>query len=158
MITHSASLPSKFAQTVPSPAIVLSFFSPWRCFKCEHHSQWYPRKTADNLCLFHMTTFLLVLKTCTLFQPAHAAPTQDLTALRDTIVPPWMPDPNGRGTWSLLYSCAFTTVFCVWTAIHLNMPAHGETKKQHFLRKMKWVLLAIVAPQPGVGNLAILLP
>ena len=68
-------------------------------------------------------------------------PTQNLTGLRTEIAPPWVSDPNNRGTWSLLYSCTFTLALCVWTAIH---PLSQR------LRKAKWGLLAILAAELGV--------
>ncbi len=95
------------------------------------------------------TLFLLFLKLSALPPNTHAAPIQNITALQTSIAPSWVPDPNNRGTWSLLYSCIFTLVLCVWTAIHLNVPAHGKPQERQLLRKMKWVLLAIFAPELG---------
>ena len=101
-----------------------------------------------------MATGLLIFKLCALPHRASAAPTpastQNLTGLRTEIAPPWVSDPNSRGTWSLLYSFIFTPTLCVWTAIHLNVPAHGEGQLSQWLRKVKWVLLAIPAPELGV--------
>ena len=101
-----------------------------------------------------MATLVLVLNFCGLPRRALAAPTQaptqNFTALRTDIAPPWVPDPDNRGTWSLLYSCVFTLVLCVWTAIHLNVPSYHESKTSQWLRKLKWVLLAIIAPELGV--------
>lgn len=101
-----------------------------------------------------MATLVLVLNFCGLPRRALAAPTQapiqNLTALRTDIAPPWVPDPDNRGTWSLLYSCVFTLVLCVWTAIHLNVPSYHESHRSQWLRKLKWVLLAIIAPELGV--------
>ena len=98
-----------------------------------------------------MATFVLVLNLCGLPRRALAAPTQaptqNFTALRTDIAPPWVPDPDNRGTWSLLYSCVFTLVLCVWTAIHLNVPSYHESQLSQWLRKLKWVLLAIIAPE-----------
>ena len=101
-----------------------------------------------------MATLVLVLNLCGLPRRALAAPTQaptqNFTALRTDIAPPWVPDPDNRGTWSLLYSCVFTLVLCVWTAIHLNVPAYHESRTSQWLRKLKWVMLAIIAPELGV--------
>ena len=101
-----------------------------------------------------MATLVLVLNFCGLPRRALAAPTQaptqNFAALRTDIAPPWVPDPDNRGTWSLLYSCVFTLVLCVWTAIHLNIPSYQESHKSQWLRKLKWVLLAIIAPELGV--------
>ena len=101
-----------------------------------------------------MATLVLALNFCGLPRRALAAPTQaptqNFTALRTDIAPPWVPDPDTRGTWSLLYSCIFTLVLCVWTAIHLNVPSYRESTISQWLRKLKWVLLAIIAPELGV--------
>ncbi|KAK4940505.1 hypothetical protein LTR10_019379 [Elasticomyces elasticus] len=59
----------------------------------------------------------------------------------------WVPDPNGRGTWQILYSCVFTLFICVYSAIHINIPARGEPKNAQFWRKVKWAFIAIFAPE-----------
>ena len=98
-----------------------------------------------------MAMLVLVRNLCGLPRRALAAPTQgpteNFTALRTDIAPPWVPDPDNRGTWSLLYSCVFTLVLCVWTATHLNGPSYHESQLSQWLRKLKWVLLAIIAPE-----------
>jgi hypothetical protein len=73
--------------------------------------------------------------------------TTNKTALNTEIAPSWVPEPEGRGTWKLLYSCVFTLILCVWTAIHLNIPPAGETWIQHCTRKLKWVLIGIFVPE-----------
>jgi hypothetical protein len=78
---------------------------------------------------------------------ALAADPINLTALRTEIAPAWVPDPGGRGTWDLLYSCLFTLLLCVYTAIHLNVPPLNETKFFFWLRKTKWVSIAAFAPE-----------
>lgn len=59
---------------------------------------------------------------------------------------PWTPEPNGRGTWSLLSSCVITIALCAWTALHLNVPEHGKADRQ-WLRKTKWLMLGLTAPE-----------
>lgn len=80
------------------------------------------------------------------FDFAFAAPVQNLTALGTEIAPAWVADPSGRGTWDLLYSCTFTIFLCVYTAIHLNVPPE-ESGFRFWLRKTKWVFIAILAPE-----------
>ena len=82
-----------------------------------------------------------------LAKPAVAAPTTNLTALRTEIAPLWVDDPPGRGTWGLVYSCVFTILVCVYTAIHMNVPPIGEKKLVFWIRKIKWVGVAILAPE-----------
>lgn len=81
------------------------------------------------------------------FSHVSAAPTSNKTALQTEYAQPWVPDPGTRGTWSLLYSCLFTLGLCVWSAIHLNIPPRGELPVKQFLRKTKWVFIAIFAPE-----------
>ena len=75
-----------------------------------------------------------------------AAPISNLTASRTEIAPPWVANPAGRGTWDILYSCTFTIFLCVYSAIHLNVPPE-ESKFKFWLRKTKWVFIAILAPE-----------
>ncbi|KAL8870684.1 MAG: hypothetical protein Q9174_003329, partial [Haloplaca sp. 1 TL-2023] len=58
----------------------------------------------------------------------------------------WVPEPNGRGTWSLLSTCIITILLCVWSAVHLNVPQH-EKQKLKYWRKCKWLLLGLFAPE-----------
>ena len=58
----------------------------------------------------------------------------------------WIPEPNSRGTWSILSSCIITISLCVWTAVHLNIPEH-QRRKQQLWRKIKWLLLGLIAPE-----------
>lgn len=48
------------------------------------------------------------------------------SAQNDTIVHGWVPEPQGRGTLSLLYSCLATILLCTWSVLHLQVPKrHG---------------------------------
>ena len=78
---------------------------------------------------------------------ALGAPIQNLTALHTDVAPAWVADPSGRGTWSLLYSCVFTLVLCVWTSIHLNVPPQDDTPLKYWMRKIEWVICALFAPE-----------
>jgi hypothetical protein len=71
----------------------------------------------------------------------------NLTALREVHAPAWVPQPRYRGTWGVLYSCTITLGLCVYTAIHLNIPARDERRVSFFLRKAKWAVIAILAPE-----------
>jgi hypothetical protein len=96
---------------------------------------------------------MLFLLTYFCFQrihPTFAAPLYNITALNTEVAPSWVADPSGRGTWSLLYSCGFTLVLCVWTSIHLNVPPPAESAWLGYRRKLKWVLVALLAPEAVV--------
>ena len=76
-------------------------------------------------------------------------PTSAMSQLRDGVeyTRDWVREPQGRGTLSILYTCTFTLILCVYTAIHLNIPPAGEARIWQFLRKVKWAIVAIFAPE-----------
>jgi hypothetical protein len=74
-------------------------------------------------------------------------PLNNLTALQEERAPAWVPGPQYRGTWGVLYSCTLTLGLCVYTAIHLNIPAYGESRFSIYRRKTKWVLITLIAPE-----------
>ncbi|KAH9209043.1 hypothetical protein DL95DRAFT_310758, partial [Leptodontidium sp. 2 PMI_412] len=79
--------------------------------------------------------------------PSNATTPANTIASSTAIASSWVSEPQGRGTWNLLYSCVFTLVLCVWTSVHLNVPGFGETAWQMYRRKAKWVLIALFAPE-----------
>lgn len=97
-----------------------------------------------------MAFLFLFLIPLELVQLTSAAPSRNLTALQTEYAPSFVPDPNGRGTWSLLYSCLFTLFLCVWTAIHPNVLAPGTSNVEKYRYKFLWVVMAIFAPEIGV--------
>jgi hypothetical protein len=46
-----------------------------------------------------------------------------------------------------MYSCLFTLLLCVYTAIHLNIPDQRHSQFWFWLRKTKYVVIAILAPE-----------
>ncbi|KAF2846046.1 hypothetical protein T440DRAFT_406696, partial [Plenodomus tracheiphilus IPT5] len=61
---------------------------------------------------------------------------------------PWRAEPTERGTWSILTTCVFTLIACVYTSIHLNIPQHKRSGwKVQLPRKMWWMLVAFAAPE-----------
>ena len=66
----------------------------------------------------------------------------------DSLITPsrWVPEPNGRGTWSLLSTCIITILLCVWSAVHLNVPQR-EKQISKYWRRCKWLLLGLFAPE-----------
>ena len=64
----------------------------------------------------------------------------------ETLVHGWIPEPQGRGTWSILWSCLATIFICTWSALHLDVQErHG--KWYLFVRKLGAMLLAAMAPE-----------
>ncbi|KAL8849147.1 MAG: hypothetical protein Q9221_005870 [Calogaya cf. arnoldii] len=64
----------------------------------------------------------------------------------ENITSTWIPEPNGRGTFTLLSSCLVTISLCVFSAIHLNLPQHGKIWGQ-WRRKLLWLVVGLIAPE-----------
>jgi hypothetical protein len=58
----------------------------------------------------------------------------------------WVPDPDQRGTISLLLTCLVTMFLCVWSALHLNIPARTQWRARAG-RRATWLLFALLAPE-----------
>ena len=71
----------------------------------------------------------------------------NLSALQHDIAPAWVSSPQVRGTSDILWSCVVTLTACFYTAIHLNVPHFHETTWHFLWRKVKWVALALFAPE-----------
>ncbi|OBT55914.1 hypothetical protein VE04_03701 [Pseudogymnoascus sp. 24MN13] len=59
----------------------------------------------------------------------------------------WTETPNTRGSIDILYTCLSTIFLCSWTVLHLNIPSCSDTSKKIFLRKLKWMGIAILVPE-----------
>ncbi|KAL8887557.1 MAG: hypothetical protein Q9215_004899, partial [Flavoplaca cf. flavocitrina] len=75
---------------------------------------------------------------------------QDNAQQAEEYAAPFVPEPDGRGTWSLLYSCIFTLALCVWTAFHPNVKTPEASTTGKYIVKIKWVVFSIFAPEIGV--------
>ncbi|KAH7139413.1 hypothetical protein B0J11DRAFT_575325 [Dendryphion nanum] len=59
----------------------------------------------------------------------------------------WYSEPDVRGTGSLLWTCISTILVCTWSALHLNVPKSGISKWGSFARKLRYLALALLAPE-----------
>lgn len=75
-------------------------------------------------------------------------PFGNTTVLRPT---QWHPEPQFRGTFSILSSCLITMSLCIWTSLHLNVPEYGKEHLQKY-RKAAWMVLGLLAPELVVWN------
>lgn len=62
----------------------------------------------------------------------------------------WVSAPNERGTIDIIWSCVSTLTICLWTMLHLNVPATRDSYWTMFWRKSRWLLLGILAPEVPV--------
>ena len=57
-----------------------------------------------------------------------------------------MPEPQGRGTWSILWGCLATIFICTWSALYLDVPKkHGRWYL--LLRKLRYMSITVLAPE-----------
>ena len=80
-------------------------------------------------------------------EPLLSAAAGNHTTLNTQISPPWASNPGVRDTSDILWSCLLTLTSCVYTAIHLNVPPADEGKWERLRRKLKWVVMALCAPE-----------
>lgn len=59
----------------------------------------------------------------------------------------YVPDPEGRGTVSLILSCVLTLILCVWSALHLNVPGPKCTTERWVLLNIAWIFAGIYSPE-----------
>jgi hypothetical protein len=59
----------------------------------------------------------------------------------------WNPEPQGRGTIGLLWSCLATIFICVWSALHLNLPAESDSTWGRTKRQVGYVVLGLFATE-----------
>ena len=52
-----------------------------------------------------------------------------------------------RDTLSLLFSYLLTLGLCVYTAVHLNVPAKGEKYWKTLSRELKWCIIGLFGPE-----------
>jgi hypothetical protein len=64
----------------------------------------------------------------------------------------WAPEPRGRGTIGLLWSCFATLFLGTWTAIHPNLPGLKQKKISIFWRRIEYVVFCLVAPELTAFN------
>jgi hypothetical protein len=58
----------------------------------------------------------------------------------------WTDTPNVRGTVDLLWGCSLVIFTGVWTVLHLNIPSPNDNYWEILLRKIRWGILAVLAP------------
>ena len=58
----------------------------------------------------------------------------------------WVFGPDTRGTIDIIYSCIVVLITAIWTVIHLNLPAKGDSGWRIVLRRIRWGCVSIFAP------------
>lgn len=59
----------------------------------------------------------------------------------------WTPQPDGRGTLDIIYSCGITMILCSWSILCMNVPGRRESQTQILWRKLSLTALGILCPE-----------
>ena len=65
----------------------------------------------------------------------------------DRVMQGWVDSPNQRGTIDIIWSCVTTLAICCWVMLHLNVPAKTDNLWALFLRRARWLMLALLSPE-----------
>ena len=76
--------------------------------------------------------------------------TSDLSSLAQG----WIPQPKGRGTLNILWSCVITIFLCSWSVLCLNIPESGRGRWGFLKYKFRWQAFAIFFPEVVVSMAA----
>lgn len=57
----------------------------------------------------------------------------------------WKPEPTFRGTWDIIITCLSTLIFCVWSAVHIDIPKNPKTRT--LWPNLGWLLVGLLAPE-----------
>ncbi|OQV01307.1 hypothetical protein CLAIMM_06688, partial [Cladophialophora immunda] len=74
-------------------------------------------------------------------------PHATMNASDTTLVRGWVSQPNGRGTFDLVLSCAVTVFLCSWSSIWVNVPRSDHSKRELFWDKWHMVCLSMLGPE-----------
>lgn len=59
----------------------------------------------------------------------------------------WQAGQNERGTADIIWSCFSTIFLCLWSMLHLNLPASTDGYWTVLARKARWLALGVLAPK-----------
>ena len=59
----------------------------------------------------------------------------------------WTPQPDGRGTLDIIWSCVITICLCSWSILCMNLPGPNESRIQILWRKLSLTLLGVLCPE-----------
>lgn len=65
---------------------------------------------------------------------------------QEPLVNGFVSEPDGRGTFSIVWSCLAVLVLNTWTVLHLNIPDPTWTDSRKLLHKGKWWIICTIVP------------
>lgn len=72
------------------------------------------------------------------------------TALSTIPVTGWVMSPTVRGTLDIVLTSVVTLLACIWSVLHLNIPANTG-RYSAFLSKLPWVFIALLFPDTVIA-------
>ena len=100
------------------------------------------------LSLIASTSFSLIVLTGTVIAIDPNTTLTQTNVTQDTnLKQGWTPQPDGRGTLDILWSCCITVFLCSWSILCMNLPGPKETKMQVLWRKLSLTALGVLCPE-----------
>jgi hypothetical protein len=59
----------------------------------------------------------------------------------------WNPEPQGRGTLGLVWSCLATIFICVWSTLHPNLPSDSDGASLRMWYQAGYIAIGLLAPE-----------
>ncbi|KAI0444896.1 hypothetical protein F4803DRAFT_510220 [Xylaria telfairii] len=59
----------------------------------------------------------------------------------------WVSSPDTRGTIDIIWPCLTALALVLWTMLHLNLPAPSDSNKTVICRRIRWLLVGLLAPE-----------
>ncbi|KZM21840.1 uncharacterized protein EKO05_0003131 [Ascochyta rabiei] len=67
--------------------------------------------------------------------------------MNTTSIVGWVPEPQGRGTIGLIWSCLVTIFLCTWNVVHPNLPAETDKAWKTLWRRSRYLMVVLVVPE-----------
>lgn len=61
--------------------------------------------------------------------------------------PGWVNEPDGRGTWSILFTCVVTIILCCWTSVAPNLPAKSDSEFRRWRYKFDLACITLLGSE-----------
>ena len=59
----------------------------------------------------------------------------------------WLGEPRQRGTLGIFSLCFSTSIICIWSALHFNVPIKRYSNTRRFFYHVSWMFMALFVPE-----------
>lgn len=80
-------------------------------------------------------------------QTVAASGAGNVTADADGFAPPWVANPQGRGTLTIVVKCVTTLLLAAWVPLHLNIPSFEQNIGARFGGFGFWATFTFLIPE-----------